>query len=298
MVLRGWGLGLCVGLAGCVRLNPSYAESGTDDGTDGRTSTSVSTSETRGESQSSGRPDTSPASTSTSETDDTLGSNESDETLSGSQSASETGPAPVDCTPHAPCGPNMDDCPAGFACHAYRDPASDSLAAGCFEDGEAQRGESCGRVCEDDDVPRCDAGLVCTWWREDPVCRTRCFTSSECLEADVCNKPEDSVPASGACEPCDLIAQDCEIGESCVPSESSTICVPVGKDSNDMGESCAQSSECVAGLICVESQGCMNGGAQCCLPLCDQNEEPQTRICESLNLPLQPNAGFCTSFPH
>jgi hypothetical protein len=296
MVLRWWGLGLCVGLAGCVGLNPSYTETGTEGGSEGRTSTSVSTSETRGESQSSGRPDTSPESTTGNETADTSGTNGSNETLSGPQSASETGPEPVECAPQGPCGPNMEDCPAGFSCHVYRDPASNSLAAGCFEDGEAQRGESCGRVCEDDDVPRCDAGLVCTWWREDPVCRTRCFTSLECRDAEVCNKPEDSVPANGACEPCDLLEQDCDIGETCVPGDSSTICVPGGGDGSDMGESCVQSSDCVAGLVCAESQGCMNSDAGCCLLLCDQSAKPQTCSCEGLDIPLQPNAGFCT-FP-
>lgn len=82
---------------------------------------------------------------------------------------------------------------------------------------------------------------------------------------------------------CDPLAPDCGENELCSTNLGTFDCTPLpeGIELAGEGEECGMSS-CDAGLVCVATAvpGC-NGGAGCCLPLCDleQPQCPTGRVC-------------------
>ncbi len=289
------GVALCVGLAGCVRLNPSYADADTESGAEGRTSTTADSGKTQGETQTSITPG---SSTTASETDDrsTSGPIGSDEATS--ESDSSTRPDPVDCVPVAACGPGFGPCPPGSACNTYRVSDNDWVAGGCFPIGTASLGEPCEPACGEE-LPRCGEGLMCAAWREDPTCLDRCGSTDPCGLSESCYVPPVLGPTDGGCEPptpCELLLQDCPRGEACVPVNSSGVCFPGGGKGVE-GEPCEFLNACSPGLLCTPTPACPGGATQCCMRVCDQAEEPSSCTCEDLGVLDQPSAGVCTTFP-
>jgi len=96
---------------------------------------------------------------------------------------------------------------------------------------------------------------------------------------DVANEPEVSAPVcpdgtwgNVPMTACDLIAQDCELGLTCVPSYENNVagtkCLATNNGFKTRGETCAKASECAAGLRCIFGY-C---GPYCC-------KEAQDAIC-------------------
>ncbi|MBV1860326.1 MAG: hypothetical protein KUG77_18070 [Nannocystaceae bacterium] len=203
---------------------------------------------------------------------------------------------PPDCEPQEECG-DEGSCPPQTQCSPYVEAKSGELATGCFTTGDRQWGEDCEAACGEVSS-RCEEGLVCAVWRDDPACATRCSANGICGPGESCHAPEDLEPANGGCEPlepCNLLKQNCPDGQDCVVQGGEAVCQPDFGDST-VGDYCEGSEVCASGLLCTSSKSCPEKG-MCCMPLCDLNLGAAFCTCLDLELPGQPSAGVCTTLP-
>jgi hypothetical protein len=183
------------------------------------------------------------------------------------------GSAALDIELQGPCDPRHQNCPDGLVC---------SQGGDCrpLVDAPAGLGEPCEEHRESGPLG-CVPGLACIG---DPLVDGSlegvCFAS--------CAWDSTSCPSGSICDPvwefcavaCDPLAQDCESGYACYPSEGNGICVPSG--SVGVGEPCRVSKSwssgfpCAPGLVCTQFPECADEHPRgCCVPVCDPLlEEP------------------------
>ncbi|HLT37184.1 MAG TPA: hypothetical protein VK034_12900 [Enhygromyxa sp.] len=152
------------------------------------------------------------------------------------------------------CTYELQDCPAGEQCDIWNEcrPLGPDVAA---------LGDAC---VQDSAVATCEAGARCLGG----TCIAECDTTVSCAEGQACAR-------IGVCGPvCDLLAQDCMVGQACVPSAvpelleaGAGICVPEGPG---FFESCDPRLQgCAMGLTCERYGLCHpTDGNGCCVQLC------------------------------
>jgi len=177
--------------------------------------------------------------------------------------------APTECPPTPPpicdvflsCG-----CDPGQKC------SSGQSGLACVAAGTKVAGEACAGDGE------CVPGTVCLSYGGSQTCRVFCDDVHPCGADEACyvGVNDRSVPpkvVATICGPtCILLVQDCTIaGQSCYPSpevypvaEKGT-CRPSG--AGVQGETCATSSNCATGYVCVKLGG---SGTSICAKMCDR----------------------------
>ena len=180
------------------------------------------------------------------------------------------------------CDIDEQNCPGGGVCRPYLTDELE-LAAGCFEPGGAAAGDACMLECDAGGYDDCGPGLAC-----DPLstgerhCAVLCTTNDPCGPGRFCLEIEagDGFVFGVCALSCDLVAQDCGVGEMCVPDGDASVCVPAGP--GGPGDECADEFDCNVESFCAEagSFGCPEDGG-CCVELCD------TALDECNCLPLE-----------
>jgi hypothetical protein len=171
------------------------------------------------------------------------------------------------------CDPRRQNCPAGLVC---------SQGGECrpLVDAPAGLGEPC-EEGEDSGPLACELELVCIGdaildGSPEGSCHAGCaWDSKVCPSGMICD------PGWEFCAPlCDPLAQDCDSGHTCYPSEGNGICVPSENlgvwEPCDVPRNWSSGFACAPGLVCKGFVGCPSEDEQgCCVPLCDpQLEEP------------------------
>jgi hypothetical protein len=184
------------------------------------------------------------------------------------------GSAALNVELQGPCDPRRQNCPSGLVC---------SEGGDCrpLLDVPAGLGESCEEGLYVGPLA-CARGLVCIG---DPIvdgspegsCLTGCaWDSTHCPSGSICD------PEWEFCAPtCDPLAQDCNPGHTCYPSEGTGICVP--SENVGVWQSCKMSTNwssgfaCAPGLVCTRFPQCPSEDHTqgCCVPVCDPRlDEP------------------------
>jgi hypothetical protein len=168
--------------------------------------------------------------------------------------------APVECHPvsQAGCGP-------GEKCAFIVDDVGLlSGHFGCAADGTAGVGEGCtapAAVGESDD---CEAGAHCY----EETCHAICEEDATC--GDRACVPSDTLDF-GLCLPgCNLLTQNCPVGQGCYLATGEPICAAVTETASPPGGVCMFINDCAAGGGCFEDG--MGGGV--CLAYCDATAFP------------------------
>jgi hypothetical protein len=181
-------------------------------------------------------------------------------------------PPPDDCVDPCKLTTPQCGCPDGQMC-GY---AGGQL--GCFNRGTVELGESC-------DSAACAEGLHCLSFIDPPgYCYAYCRSDEDCAEEGsscqiLLNRDAGDAPARACSIACDLLTgAGCSDEAKCFAFTNSenitfTACVPAG--SKMLGDSCASSSECAAGHLCLQSS---------CAPFCDMTAPscPDGYSCEGL----------------
>lgn len=152
-----------------------------------------------------------------------------------------------------PCGVGDVECPAKEQCTIWNqcEPEHDELA---------MPGASC-EVLEG--VRTCVSGSRCV----NGTCVLECSPNLPCPDGTACG-------STRLCGPvCDLVAQDCGDGSSCIPTDASDgtgHCAPAG--AGQLMDPCRRLDDvCASGLVCGScGKGQLDG---CCVPLCESNAD-------------------------
>ncbi|MCR9163921.1 MAG: ribulose phosphate epimerase [Nannocystaceae bacterium] len=184
------------------------------------------------------------------------------------------------------CSVWLEDCPPGEKCMPYaNDGGSAWNATRCMPiaPDPAAPGEPC--TVEGSGVSgidTCELHSMC-WAVDGRTLEGTCV--GMCIggwQAATCPGVDQScrISADGTlalCLPiCDPLAQNCEPGEGCYPSDSDFVCAP---DSSEEGgsefEPCEFTNDCEPGLVCANadlSPTCPPGSAACCTPYCSVSD--------------------------
>lgn len=232
------GMGLALGLAGCVQFEHEDAGPGASAGETQATSGASDEPPTTGEVPTTG--------------------------AGGGETQCELWLQ--DCADGSKCAPH----------DANNDDIHDSARCVPVNGTPGQAGDDCkidGPVASGADS--CDVGLIC--WNLDEqnhgTCLSMCSGSPEapvCPDELVCD-----ISNGGALllclQPCDPLTPSCPLGQICLPGQGVFICdVDASGDMGAYGDECAFVNVCDAGLFCAPSQsvpGCETAG--CCSEYCD-----------------------------
>lgn len=300
---RGLGCVALVGLAGCVRVNPLYADaqdaSATGSETDGPVGTTKPDSDTArpGSTGSSGSSPDSSESESRTDSTDGMGSG-----TTGTMSATggTTGVSSDDCSTF------IQDCPDGEKCMPYAEDGGDFWnALGCFPLDPAPVGP--GAPCQVFGPPTsgmddCDERSMCWNFEVEtntgtcvPFCTGSPGNPACAAPDELCLIANEGVIAV-CLDSCDPLEQGCAPGLACLPSTDGFACTPDASGGMTMvGDPCAILNECGAGFACLmgEVVGCPSTG--CCTSFCDLSESdmcPGPLVCMPFFDPAETPAGY------
>jgi hypothetical protein len=183
------------------------------------------------------------------------------------------GSAALDVELQGPCDPRRQNCPDGLVC---------SQSGDCrpLVDAPAGLGEACEEGWDSGPLA-CMLGLVCIGDRfvdgsPEGTCLAGCaWDSTSCPSGTICDPDWEFCAAL-----CDPLAQDCDSGYTCYPSDDYGICVPsenVGVwQECDVPRHWTSGFSCAPGLVCTPFPGCPSEYPEgCCVPVCDpQLDEP------------------------
>ena len=248
-------------------------------GGQGDSTTSASSTTASGSSESNGMTSTSGKTTSAgSGTDGTQGTTDTQGTLTQGTASDPTTADPTDtepcnfvaCDPDIPpseyCNYHDELCPEGTKC-SFDGELSESA---CFELDPMP--DKLGEPCEPGEpwpggMDSCDYELLC--WEETcvPFCDSEDFS---CASGYWCYWCQECI--LGVCIPqCDPLIQNCQAGDTCVPSDETFTCVlDASGDMGAYGDPCEFINACDPGLTCVDAvyvPECQ--AASCCSPFCD-----------------------------
>lgn len=157
-------------------------------------------------------------------------------------------------------------CGAGEACKLVVTAEGMPPSPNCIPAGAAGDGETCSAGGD------CQEGLHC----QDGTCRayccsesrTGCPTGQSCLTNLVDQMGNATgVGLCGVPSGCDLLAQDCPMGEGCYPTGDAGDCVrPTGVNAMQ-GGSCTATNDCAPGFACINAT---TGGGDTCAAFCNR----------------------------
>ena len=274
---RGLGCVALVGLVGCVRLNPLYADAQDASATGSTTDDPVDTTEPDPDTAGPGSTSSSGSSPDSSESESRTGSTDAtDSGTTGTMSATSgtTGVSSDDCSTF------IQDCADGEKCMPYAEGGGDVWdALGCFPLDPAPVGP--GEACEVFGPPTsgmddCDERSMC--WDIDVetntgTCVSFCTGSPgnpACAAPDeLCLIANEGVIAV-CLDSCDPLEQGCDPGLACLPSAGGFTCTPDASGGMTMvGDPCKFVNQCGAGFACADGEAVGCPSAACCTSFCD-----------------------------
>lgn len=166
-------------------------------------------------------------------------------------------------------------CEDGEVCHLGNTPEDPQPRGICYAAGTLGDGEVCERSAD------CGPELQCVILGNARNCAYFCDATNACeIAGQACalplNGPDGPTGVFTCAETdCDLLGEDCPVGQSCVPNGTDTLCA--GTAGLLEGEACAAPNACADGLICSSAMSCARLCTQSSGDECDDGQ-----VCQPL----------------